>query len=63
MKVLHVITGLDVGGAEIQLSLILKYTRHDSDVVTLYNPGPVADRIRGRAARASAISACDAIPS
>ena len=46
MKVLHVITGLDVGGAEIQLSLILKYTRHDSDVVTLYNPGPVADQIQ-----------------
>ena len=46
MKVLHVITGLDVGGAEIQLSLILKYTRHDSDVVTLYNPGPVAEQIR-----------------
>jgi glycosyltransferase involved in cell wall biosynthesis len=46
MKVLHVITGLDVGGAEIQLSLILKYTRHDCDVVTLYNPGPVAEQIR-----------------
>jgi glycosyltransferase involved in cell wall biosynthesis len=46
MKVLHVITGLDVGGAEIQLALILKYTRHDSDVVTLYNPGPVAEQIR-----------------
>ncbi len=46
MKVLHVITGLDAGGAEIQLSLILKYTRHDTDVVTLYNPGPVADLIR-----------------
>ena len=46
MKVLHVITGLDAGGAEIQLSLILKYTRHETDVVTLYNPGPVADLIR-----------------
>jgi glycosyltransferase involved in cell wall biosynthesis len=46
MKVLHVITGLDAGGAEIQLALILKYTRHDTDVVTLYNPGPVADLIR-----------------
>jgi glycosyltransferase involved in cell wall biosynthesis len=46
MRVLHVITGLDAGGAEIQLSLILKYTRHDSDVVTLYNPGPVAEQIR-----------------
>ena len=46
MKVLHVITGLDAGGAEIQLSLILKYTRHETDVVTLYNPGPVAELIR-----------------
>ena len=46
MKVLHVITGLDAGGAEIQLAMILKYTRHDSDVVTLYNPGPVAEQIR-----------------
>lgn len=46
MKVLHVITGLDAGGAEIQLSLILKYTKHETDVVTLYNPGPVADLIR-----------------
>jgi glycosyltransferase involved in cell wall biosynthesis len=48
MKVLHVITGLDFGGAEIQLALILKYTRHDTDVVTLHNPGPVADLIRSR---------------
>ena len=46
MKILHVITGLDAGGAEIQLALILKYTRHETDVVTLYNPGPVADLIR-----------------
>ena len=26
--------------------MILKYTRHDCDVVTLYNPGPVAEQIR-----------------
>ena len=51
MKVLHVITGLEVGGAEIQLSLILKYTRHDCDVVTLYNPGPVAEQIRAGGTR------------
>jgi glycosyltransferase involved in cell wall biosynthesis len=51
MKVLHVITGLDAGGAEIQLSLILKYTRHDCDVVTLYNPGPVAEQIRAGGTR------------
>jgi glycosyltransferase involved in cell wall biosynthesis len=46
MKVLHVITGLDVGGAELQLDAVLQHTRHDGDVVTLYNPGPVADRLR-----------------
>jgi glycosyltransferase involved in cell wall biosynthesis len=46
MKVLHVITGLDAGGAELQLAMILRHTRHQSDVVTLYNPGPVAELIR-----------------
>ncbi|MDQ3825199.1 MAG: glycosyltransferase, partial [Actinomycetota bacterium] len=45
MKVLHVITGLGVGGAELQLRSILQHTRHQSDVVTLYNPGPVAEMI------------------
>jgi glycosyltransferase involved in cell wall biosynthesis/peptidoglycan/xylan/chitin deacetylase (PgdA/CDA1 family) len=48
MKVLHVITGLDAGGAELQLAMILRRTRHQSDVVTLYNPGPVAEMIRAR---------------
>lgn len=47
MKVLHVITGLGVGGAELQLRSILQHTRHQSDVVTLYNPGPVAEMITG----------------
>jgi glycosyltransferase involved in cell wall biosynthesis len=47
MRVLHVITGLDVGGAELQLDSVLQHTRHDADVVTLYNPGPVADRLAG----------------
>src|ERR1700734_2834750 len=46
MKVLHVITGLDVGGAELQLDAILQKTRNEADVVTLYNPGPVADKLR-----------------
>ncbi|HEU5416200.1 MAG TPA: glycosyltransferase [Streptosporangiaceae bacterium] len=46
MKVLHVITGLDAGGAELQLAMLLRHTRHEADVVTLYNPGPVADMIR-----------------
>src|SRR5260221_347279 len=47
VKVLHVITGLGVGGAELQLKAFLQHTRHECDVVTLYNPGPVAEMIRG----------------
>jgi glycosyltransferase involved in cell wall biosynthesis len=51
VKVLHVITGLGVGGAELQLRSILQHTRHQSDIVTLYNPGPVADMIVGDGGR------------
>ncbi|MFC7882496.1 glycosyltransferase [Streptomyces sp. NPDC057376] len=43
MKALHVITGLGVGGAEQQLRLLLRHLPVDCDVVTLTNPGPVAD--------------------
>jgi glycosyltransferase involved in cell wall biosynthesis len=46
MRVLHVITGLGIGGAELQLWSVLRHTRHDADVVTLYNPGPVTERLR-----------------
>jgi hypothetical protein len=46
VRVLHVITGLGVGGAEPQLKSILQHTRHNADVVTLDNPGPVAEMIR-----------------
>jgi glycosyltransferase involved in cell wall biosynthesis len=45
VKVLHVITGLGVGGAELQLRSVIQHSRHDCDVVTLYNPGPVADML------------------
>ena len=45
MKVLHVITGLGVGGAELQLRSVLQHSRHEGEVVTLYNPGPVAEMI------------------
>lgn len=43
MKVLHIITGLGVGGAEQQLRLLLRHLTVDSEVVTLTNPGTVAD--------------------
>ena len=46
MKVLHVITGLEAGGAEVQLAMLVRHTRHEPDVLTLYNPGSVAEQIR-----------------
>ncbi|MDQ3762040.1 MAG: glycosyltransferase [Actinomycetota bacterium] len=45
------ITGLGVGGAELQLRSLLQHTRHRSDVVTLYNPGAVAEMISGDGVR------------
>ncbi|MBX6748601.1 MAG: glycosyltransferase [Micromonosporaceae bacterium] len=51
MKVLHVITGLGVGGAELQLRSLLRHSRHESDVVTLYNPGPVASMLEADGVR------------
>ncbi|GAA3208950.1 glycosyltransferase [Dactylosporangium siamense] len=46
MRVLHVITGLGVGGAEHQLRLVLPRLAAEPAVVTLTNPGPVATAIR-----------------
>lgn len=46
MRVLHIITGLGVGGAEQQLRLLLRYQGWPARVVTLTNAGAVADGIR-----------------
>ncbi|RRR70414.1 glycosyltransferase, partial [Streptomyces sp. RP5T] len=43
MRALHIITGLGVGGAEQQLRLLLRHLPADCEVVTLTNPGAVAD--------------------
>ncbi|GGQ49081.1 glycosyltransferase [Streptomyces asoensis] len=43
MKALHIITGLGVGGAEQQLRLLLRHLPVECEVVTLTNPGAVAD--------------------
>ena len=48
MKVLHVITGLASGGAEVQLDLLLRHTRHDAEVATLYKFGAVGRRLVAR---------------
>lgn len=47
MKVLHVITGLNVGGAENMLAkLIEQGGGDDPQVLSLLPPGPIAERIR-----------------
>ncbi|WP_255306008.1 glycosyltransferase [Streptomyces sp. Wb2n-11] len=51
MKALHIITGLGVGGAEQQLRLLLRHLPVRCDVVTLTNPGAVADGLRADGVR------------
>ncbi len=51
MRILHVITGLGIGGAEQQLRLLLRHLPAACDVVTLTNPGPVADQLRADGVR------------
>lgn len=53
MKVLHIITGLGIGGAEQQLRLLVRHLPApcESEVVTLTNPGPVADALRADGVR------------
>lgn len=48
-KVVHVITGLDTGGAEVMLSKLVSMSRRDAfnhHVISLKTPGPIADQIR-----------------
>ncbi|MZD04910.1 glycosyltransferase [Streptomyces sp. SID5785] len=51
MKGLHIITGLGAGGAEQQLRLLLRHLPGTHDVVTLTNPGQVADGLRADGVR------------
>ena len=46
MKILHVITDLEVAGAALQLRSVVRHSRHDCDVVALLSPEPVADMLR-----------------
>jgi glycosyltransferase involved in cell wall biosynthesis len=45
MRILHIITGLAAGGAEQQLRLLLRH-QQNAEVVTLTNPGLVAEAIQ-----------------
>ncbi|MEV5686260.1 glycosyltransferase [Streptomyces sp. NPDC052164] len=51
MRVLHIITGLGVGGAEQQLRLMLRHLPVRCDVLTLTNPGAVAAGLRADGVR------------
>jgi glycosyltransferase involved in cell wall biosynthesis len=51
MRVLHIITGLAAGGAEQQLRLLVSHLPVESTVVTLTNPGVVADAIEAAGVR------------
>ncbi|MEK8142049.1 glycosyltransferase [Streptomyces sp. M10(2022)] len=51
MKALHIITGLGIGGAEQQLRLMLRHLPVPCDVVTLTNPGAVAEGLRADGVR------------
>ncbi|MBX7483371.1 glycosyltransferase [Qipengyuania qiaonensis] len=49
MKVLHVITGLNIGGAENMLAKLIEQGGADEAVVlSLLSPGPIAERITAR---------------
>lgn len=51
MRVLHVITGLEAGGAEQWLRLLLRHSTADADVVALTNAGVLAEAIRSDGVR------------
>jgi glycosyltransferase involved in cell wall biosynthesis len=46
VRVLHIITGLDAGGAEQWLRLLLRHSGAEADVVALCNAGVLAEAIR-----------------
>ena len=46
MKIIHIITGLDVGGAETALFRLLSNNRQDACVVSLTTCGKIGDEIR-----------------
>lgn len=55
MRVLHVITGLDAGGAEQSLRTLLRHTRHDAEVLALTNAGVLARAIAADGIRVSCL--------
>lgn len=66
MKVVHVITGLQMGGAEMMLLRLLKQLRgsdYDPYVVGLTEPGPISDEIANLGVPIEALAAKRGAPS
>lgn len=55
VRVVHLITGLTLGGAERHVESLLLHSRHDSQVLALYRDGPVGGQLRERGCRARSL--------
>ncbi|QGY39728.1 glycosyltransferase [Pseudodesulfovibrio cashew] len=66
MKILHVITGLDVGGAETMLYRLcsgMNPNRFESRVVSLIPPGPVGEQLSGAGIEVDSLDMRRGVPS
>lgn len=66
MRILHVITGLNVGGAETMLAKLIEHSPHaaaNTVVLSLLPPGPLAERIRACGVRIETLELSRAMPS
>lgn len=61
-RVLHVISDLPVGGAELMLFRLLSRTTHESAVVSLKSVGPVGERLRARGVPVDALGLRGGVP-
>lgn len=61
-RVLHVITTLDTGGAEMMLYKLLSRTRHDAAVVSMTTVGSIGERLQGRGVPVSALRMTNGVP-
>lgn len=57
VDVVHVITTLTMGGAERQLEMVTRRSRHHSTVVALYEAGPIAQTMRDAGQRVEVLHA------
>lgn len=54
-RVVHLITGLTLGGAERHVESLLRVSRHDAQVLAVYRDGPVGEQLRAQGHRARSL--------